>query len=58
MAWDKATMKVSPATYAAVTAIKQELEAGKQRQVTYSETLDEMAKAWRAAQLAVTRAEA
>lgn len=51
MAWDQATMKVSPATYARVTTIKQAMEGKKQRQVTYSEVLDQLAETWESAQL-------
>jgi hypothetical protein len=48
MAWDQATMKVSPMTYQRVTVIKQLMETEKQRQVTYSEVLEELARTWEA----------
>lgn len=44
-------LKVSPLTQAELIAIKKLLEADKQRQVSYSETIDELALAWRQARL-------
>lgn len=47
MAFDKAPpIRTAPATYARVTAIKQEMEREKQRQVTYDEVLGELVKLW------------
>ena len=46
MAFEQATMKVSPKTYQTVTRVKQAMETEKQRQVTYSETLDYLVNYW------------
>ena len=49
MAFDKAPpIRTAPATYARVTAIKQEMERKKQRQVTYDEVLGELVRVFEA----------
>jgi hypothetical protein len=49
MAFEKApAIKVSPLTYRELTAVKNELAAAKQRQVTYSEAIDELVHRYRA----------
>jgi hypothetical protein len=46
----QATMKVARPTYARLTEIKEQMQAPevKDRQVTYSEVLDELVRHWRA----------
>lgn len=58
MAFDQVTMKVSPATYQRVTAVKLGLEETEGRQVTYSETLNRLTELWDRAVAAVDAREA
>jgi hypothetical protein len=46
MAWDQATMKITPPTYARVTVVKLAMEQEKKRQVTYSEVIDYLVTHW------------
>jgi len=47
MAFEQVTMKLSPPVYQAVSEVKRELESGLQRQVTFSETLEELVRRYR-----------
>ncbi len=46
MTYMQRVIKVSDATYATVTAAREQLSAARQRKVTYAETIEEMAKQW------------
>lgn len=58
MPFDYETMKITPAVYKEVTAIKFELQHAAGRKVTYSEALQELARTWRATQALVEDARA
>ena len=46
MAFEQVTMKVSPGVYQRLNTIKDTMAAGKQRQVTMNEALEELARAY------------
>jgi hypothetical protein len=46
MAFVQVSMKVSPPTYNAVTAIKKRIEEDYERTVSYSEVIDNLVRVW------------
>lgn len=45
-AFEQVAMKVNPVTYRRVTSVKKIMEHDKQRQVTYSEVVDELVRGY------------
>jgi hypothetical protein len=58
MAFTSSPLKISDPVHREITAIKFELEQAARRRVTYSETLEELARSWRATQALVRDARA